>query len=316
MVNKPWIFRTVLFPNVFTEKALLYLVGTKKREFLELVASKTLFYKIDKEPKKSGGFRDIYKPAWRLKILLKKINSRVLSRLNFPDFVHCGPAGRSIVTAARGHNNFKLHLSLDVKAFFDNIEETTVRDILQKVGVTKEVTSTIVAVAVEHNRLPQGFPTSPLLAALVISYATQGFYNRFNYKEILLSIYADDILISSDDEAQLLEAKKFIQERLGTVGLELNSKECFAKNGEKFTWLSLQIYPWVTIPRKEVLALEKLIYEYKMTGVVPSDFQPKKLPRKPYDLRELWEASLKGKITFVKSVSNTKLATKSLQKLQ
>lgn len=315
MNKKPWVYRTVIFPRVFTEKALLYLVGTKRREFLELTENKSLFYKIDKEPKKNGGFRDIYKPHWRLKILLRKINSRVLSKLNFPDFVHCGPSGRSIVTAARGHNKFKFHLSLDIKSFFDKVSEKTTSDILRKIGVNKEITTTIVRVAVEHDRLPQGFPTSPLLATLVVSYVLQDFHSAFDRKKMLISIYADDILISSDDEEMIWRAKKYIEDEIDNVGLSLNTKECFAKNGEQFTWLSLQVYPWVTLPRKELLSIEKIIYKYKETGIVPLDFRPKKIPRKPYDIRELWEESIKGKVIFAKSVSHTKLADKTLRKL-
>ena len=315
MNEKHWVYRTVIFPRVFTEKSLLYLVGTKRREFLELTENKSLFYKIDKEPKKSGGFRDIYKPHWRLKILLRKINSRVLSRLNFPDFVHCGPSGKSIITATRGHNKFKFHISLDIKSFFDQVSKETTSGILRKIGINKEITATIVRAAVEHDRLPQGFPTSPLLATLVVSYVLQDFYSSFVRKEILISVYADDILISSNYKEMLWEAKKYVESELNNVGLSLNTKECFAKNGERFTWLSLQVYPWVTLPRKELLLLEKVIYKYKETGIVPLDFKPKKIPREPYDIRELWEESVKGKVVFAKSVSHTKLADKTLKKL-
>lgn len=313
--KKPWVYRTALFPRVFTEKAFLYLIGTKRREFLELTGNKSLFYKIDKEPKKSGGFREIYKPRWKLKVLLRKINSRILSRLNFPDFVHCGPSGKSIVTAAKKHNKFEFHLSLDIKSFFDKVSEKTTSGILRKIGVNKEITQTIVKAAVENDRLPQGFPTSPLLATLVVSYILQNFYSVFDREKMLISVYADDILVSSDDEEMIWGAKKYIEEEINNVGLKLNSKECFAKNGEQFTWLSLRIYPWVTLPRKELLSIEKVIYEYKETGVVPPDFKPKKLPKKPYDIRELWEESIKGKIVFAKSVSHTKLADKTLKKL-
>lgn len=313
--KKPWVYRTALFPRVFTEKAFLYLVATKRREFLGVTGDKSLFYKTDKEPKKSGGFRDIYKPQWRLKVLLKRINSRVLSKLNFPNFVHCGPSGRSIVTAAKGHNKFQLHLSLDIKSFFDQVSEKTTSDILRKIGVNKEITHTIVKAAVEHNRLPQGFPTSPLLATLVVSYILQDFYFVFDREKILISVYADDILISSDDEEMIWGAKGYVEGEINKVGLKLNSKECFAKSGEQFTWLSLRIYPWVTLPRKELLSIEKIIYEYKETGIVPPDFKPKKLPKKPYNIRELWEESIRGKVVFAKSVSHTKLADKTLKKL-
>lgn len=189
MVNKSlWIFRDITFPRVYTKKALLYLLGVKKIEFIKLTEDKSRFYKIDKEPKKSGGFRDIYKPHWRLKSLLRKLNGRVLSRLNFPGFVHCGPSGRSIVTAARGHSKFKIHLSLDITSFFDNVSEAVMTSTLRQIGIRKEVVAVIVKSGIEDNRLPQGFPTSPLLSTLVISYQLQDFDLFFEREKILLSL--------------------------------------------------------------------------------------------------------------------------------
>lgn len=317
MVNKsPWIFRNAMFPRVYTEKALFYLLGTKKSEFAELTRDKSLFYKIDKEPKKSGGFRDIYKPEWRLKSLLRKLNNRVLSRLNFPSFVHCGPSGRSIVSAARGHSKFKIHLSLDIKSFFDNVSEAVTASTLKKIGVRKEIVQVIIKAGVEDNKLPQGFPTSPLLATLVISYLLQDFYGSFDKDKILLSVYADDILLSSDDEKLLWDAKKYIEKNLKTVALNLNSKECLAQNGEQFTWLSLQVYPWVTLPRRAQLELEKRVYEYKAHGIIPADFVPKKPLKKDQSLTSAWEESLKGRAVFFKSVSANRITSKVLTRLE
>ncbi|MDO8569423.1 MAG: reverse transcriptase domain-containing protein [bacterium] len=312
MENKrPWIYLTATFPKVFTEKAFLYLVSTKKKDFLEITRDKSLFYKIDPQPKKSGGFRDIHKPYWRLKFLLKKINKKFLSRLNFPNFVHCGPQGRSIATAARGHNKFTHHRSIDVKDFFNSVSKITMSSVLRKIGVNKEIADILIKAAVENNKLPQGFPTSSLLSTLVISHALQGFYFYVDREEVRLSVYADDILISSNDENAIMMAKKYIEEELKKVDLHLNKKEYFARNGEQFTWLGLQIYPWVTIPREKLLALEKVVYEYKMMGIVPVYFKPKK----PGNLIEQWEESLKGKAAFARSISYNQLANKVLNKL-
>lgn len=314
--NKQWIFRTKSFPKIFTEKSFLYFIDTKKRDFLVLTTNKNLFYKIDREPKKSGGFREIYKPHWRLKAPLKKLNNRILSKLNLPGFIHCGPAGKSIVSAARSHSNFKYHLSLDIKSFFDSVSEIVVIDVLRQIGINKEVTMTLSKLCVENNKLPQGFPTSPFLAALVISYTLKNFYSLFDNQKILLSIYADDMLLSSDDEKLIWEAKKYIQSQIEIIGLQLNRKESFARNGEHFTWLSLKIYPWVTVPRETQRALEKSIYDYKMSDMIPASFAPKKPLKRNQNIRDAWEESLKGKVIFTRSVSKNRLVGKALENLE
>ena len=174
----------------------------------------------------------------------------------------------------------------------------------------------ILEASVEDNRLPQGFPTSPVLAALTISYVLQDFYQSFANDKILLSVYADDILLSSNDEALIWTAKKYIASKLKSVGLSLNSKESYAKNGQQFTWLSLQVYPWVTLPRKVQLALEKRVYEYKTYGIVPTDFVPKKPLKKNQSLASAWEESLKGRAVFFKSVSTNRVTDKALGRLK
>lgn len=309
-MNKiPWTYRTLLVPATYTEKHFLFLIGVKKNDFVALVKDKRDLCYIEKQEKKNGGYREIWKPNRDLKQLLRKINHRYLSRLSFPEFIHCGPQGRSIITAVKGHRHFGIHLSLDVSSFFDSVSEEVVRKALTTAKVRTPIINLIVAAAVAEDKLPQGFPTSSLLSSLVMSQALQNFYGKFERGNILFSIYADDILLSANDTNALLEAKSYIEAEIAKVGLALNSKELLAKNGEQFNWLSLQIYPWVTLPRKELLALEKKIYEYKLTGEIPDDFKPKKQGNRV----EQWEEHLKGKAVFASSVSRNALADKVLK---
>ncbi|MCW3110920.1 MAG: Retron-type RNA-directed polymerase [Segetibacter sp.] len=291
-------------PRIYTKKSFLYLVGIKNKDFIHLIERKDLHYKKDRKIKSDGlRFREIYKPDRSLKFLLKKISRRYLSKLNYPPFAHCGPLGRSILTACKGHNKFTYHISLDIDCFFDKVSKEVTENILIKVGVRKVVAKLITDIAVENNQLPQGFPTSSLLSTLVISFVLQDFYSNFEKSKILLSVYADDILISSDDEIIVAAAEEFITEKLKGVGLSLNSKKDIGKNGSRFRWLGLQIYPWVTIPRENLKKLQKEVYTHKILGIIPKDFKPK---RKGI-LKNQWKQSVKGKIAFAQSINSNKL---------
>lgn len=307
-----WQYHTKDFPSVYTERSFLFLIGFKKKDFLEIITNKASYYtKIKKAKKDPAQYREIYSPSIELKNLLKRINKRFLSKIKYPAFIHCGPKGRSILTAAKGHRDYGYHLSLDIEAFFDRITAETAIKSLARAGIHKSVSATIIAAAIEDDRLPQGFPTSACLSALVISTVLEDFQEKIG-RNILFSIYADDILISADTKELVFQAKELIVERISKIGLKLNDKEFFAKKGEKFTWLGLNIHPWVHIPREKLIELQKAVYEYKSSGVVPMDYKPKGTE----NIRKQWRKSVRGKILFAKYINHNRLMDKTLKGLR
>lgn len=304
----PWQYsNSKSFPHIFTEKSFFFLIDTKKKDFTKLAAEKSSHYRKDRKLKSDGiRYREIYKPDRELKILLKKINKRYLSKFNYPSFAHCGPKGRSIVTACKGHSRFSYHTSLDVESFFDRVSKKVVEETLSKVGVKKPIIKLISSMAVEDNRLPQGFPTSSLLSTLAISLVLQDFYLVFKKTELCLSLYADDILISSNDKKLIAAAEKIITEKIETIQLSLNSEKKVEGSGNNFVWLGLHIHPWISLPRKKLTDLQKKVYTYKTKGTIPEDFKPKRKGK----LNKQWEESVRGKVVFAQSVSKNKLLEK------
>lgn len=300
------------FPIIFSQKSFFFLINVKKGYFSKLVAEKKSHYKKERKIKKDGiKYREIYKPDKELKFILKKINKKYLSKLAFPPFIHCGPKGKSIITAAKGHTKFSNHVSLDIESFFDKITKKVTVATLIKIGVNKNTAKLISNISNEDDRVPQGFPTSSILSSLVVSLVFQDFYSYFDNKEIIFSLYADDILISSDNEELITQAEKYTKKRLETIGLSLNLKKVIGKKGGNFKWLGLQIHPWISLPRKDLIDLQKKIHIYKTTGIIPNDFKPK---RKGV-LKKQWEEHARGKIVFAKSVNSNKLIEKLSKKI-
>ena len=297
-------------PKIYTEKSFLYLVNSKKVTVNKLTQDKGAYYtKVKKIKKDRVSFREIYKPKKELKIVLKKINRKYLSRFMFLPFIHCGPKGRSIVTAARSHNKYNFHLSLDIESFFDRITVPVTTNVLLQKGVHKNIVKIITNLCCEDNKLPQGFPTSSLLSALVLDSIFSDFYKKFNKREIMISIYADDILLSSNDTGFLEEAETYIKEILVTVGLTLNDlKRDLGRKGSKFYWLGLQLHPWISFSRKYLTNLQREVYRFKTEGILPEGFKPKK-PKKTSLLKQ-WEEATLGRIVFIKSIQSNKLVNK------
>jgi hypothetical protein len=299
--------------NIFTFKRFLYVLGYKNKDFKLIVENKNKHYIKVKKIKRDGiNYREIYKPDIHFKQLLKNINKKILTKGHFPTTIHCGPKGRSIMTATKYHKNFNHHISLDINNFFDKVTKNITGEALKNAGFNKCVANLIIQASVEDNRLPQGFPTSSILSALVISLSLIDFYKSFNKNLIILSVYADDILLSSDNHEILINAEKYIEKKLKDIGLELNKdKKVVGKKGSKFLWLGLQINPWVTVPREKMIQLQKDVYRYKTQGILPDSFKPKKKG----DVNEQWKKSVRGKIQFAKMTNKNKLQNNILKNI-
>lgn len=307
-----WNYRRTKIARVFTARHFLHLIRYKKKLFEKTIGEKEGSYTTYLKKKKAGGYREIFVPNQQLKRLQQAVHKNILQEINFALFVHCGPRGRGVSSAIKGHERYKCHQSLDIEGFFDNVTPNSLRVALKRVGFNAKIISLIVTVASTRNKLPQGFPTSALLSALVMNVALEDFYKIFGPRGVLLSAYSDDLLLSSDDMSAIVDAKKYIEEKLARFALKLNSKGSPAKNGKDFSWLGLRVYPRAVVPKKVLRELERALYRYKVYGEVPAALPP----QSKENTRKIWESKLRGKVVYAESVSKNQLVGKARKHLE
>jgi len=150
-------------------KHLCLLMGTDPRELDSICAG------IDINPVKFYRFRTVHRngksralatPVGRLRDILSRLN-RHLQRFEFPDYMHGGLRGRSTKTYALPHVRRKSVLKSDLKDFFPSIRPGRVYDTFLKLGCTPDVAHYITRLTTVNGQLPQGSPTSTVVAALV-----------------------------------------------------------------------------------------------------------------------------------------------------
>ena len=136
-----WQYRTPkIFPGLYSEKSFFYNTKIKPSNYRLVVNSKKLYYKTRLEPKKDGvRYRKIYLPSSLLASLLSKISKNILSKISYQPFIHCGPKGKSILTACKRHSKFDYHLALDINSFFDNVSQQTVLSSLLKIKIKRNI---------------------------------------------------------------------------------------------------------------------------------------------------------------------------------
>ena len=156
-------------------------------------------------------------------------------------------------------------IDLDIKAFFDNLDQSLLLRAVKKHASQQWKVLYIerwlkAPVQGEDGRLvprakgtPQGGVVSPLLANLFLHYALDRWMAA-NYAQVPFERYADDVIVHCRTEREAKEVRTAIAERLRDCGLELHpekTKIVYCKDGlrkgkhtnEKFDFLGYEFRP-------------------------------------------------------------------------
>jgi hypothetical protein len=158
-------------------------------------------YKSFTIQKRNGAPRLIHEPRQGLKVLQERVLA-YLYRNTGPAMpcVHGFTPGRSIVTNAKKHCSQKTQhlLNIDIEDFFPSITFYRVRGLLQQTPFkfSYQVATVLAHLCTFNGTLPQGSPTSPLLANLVCRGLDRDLMNIAKRHRAIYTRYADDITFS------------------------------------------------------------------------------------------------------------------------
>lgn len=160
-------------------------------------------------PKKNGEKRTIYAPAPKLKLVQQKL-LRILeaceSEINNGKFSpsHGFQKGKSIFTNAKIHRNKKIVINIDIKDFFPSINFGRIRGFFisnKNYKISPEVSQIIAHICCHKKHLPQGAPTSPIISNIICHVLDMNMLNLAKKYKFDYSRYADDITLSTNQEA-------------------------------------------------------------------------------------------------------------------
>ena len=151
-------------------------------------------------PRRNGRQRRIEAPTPTLKYIQRIIHES-LARIYGPHpAVHGFLSDRSIVTNAQNHVRSRYILNVDLADFFSSITKKRIygRLVSAPYSLSKRVANLIAALSTNvYSRLPQGSPSSPVLANIVASGLDSDLANLCGSLGCWYTRYADDITIST-----------------------------------------------------------------------------------------------------------------------
>jgi RNA-directed DNA polymerase len=147
----------------------------------------------------SEKWRHIDNPVGALRSVQRAIHKGLLSEVHFPDLMFGGIRGRSSRANAEIHIGRGVVATLDLKDCFPNITPTKVNGAWITIfGCSQEIASLLTKLTTVRHRLPQGAPTSTLLANLVLLPVYMDVKRIAEDHGLDFSFFLDDIAVSGD----------------------------------------------------------------------------------------------------------------------
>lgn len=217
--------------------------------------------------------RTIYKPSSTLKDFHVFLSRVLLDHLPVDASVSFAyRRGATLIQAVEPHAKSRAFFQTDLERFFDSITSPLIRKVL----VENQTPVTDLTHHLEHilklltvdGKLPIGFSTSPILSNVCLLPFDQRLAQISHERGWIYTRYADDIMLSSQDRADLSDAGSIIEDCLAVEigdGFSLNpAKSKLTTIGRKVKHLGLVILPSgdVAIDRDVRNRIESWIHFY------------------------------------------------------
>jgi hypothetical protein len=144
--------------------------------------------------------RIIDNPLDQLKVVQKEINRRLLKSVTFPDYILGSVHRKRVLDNVMLHLGAPVLVTLDIKSFFRRITNIQVyrvwRDVLD---CSPKIAALLTRLTTFERHLPQGAPTSSLLANLVLHSCDFSIRDECRRREVTYSTWVDDLAFSGRD---------------------------------------------------------------------------------------------------------------------
>ena len=145
--------------------------------------------------------RVLHNPDGLMRAAQFRILTRILERVEVPDYIYAFEKGKNIPKMAEAHTQKGLVISIDLKDFFTSIKQHHLLTIFSSLGFEGAPSQTLSEICTYKSYVPQGALTSPKISNLVTASTfgpkLQSYCDEHGYA---LTVYADDVTISCEDD--------------------------------------------------------------------------------------------------------------------
>lgn len=230
-----------------------------------------------------------------LKLVQRRILERYLYQLEASEYSTAYCKGKSLLDNASPHIGKKCILKLDISHFFDSITDDSVYLVFKPLGLSVPATALLTHLCVYKGKLPQGAPTSPYIANLVMKKFDEKLGKWCRNRNITYTRYCDDMTFSGDRAAvRKSNIIGKVRALLGNMNMKLNDKKTvFISSSQQQRVTGIVVNEKPAIPREMRRLIRQEVYYCQKFGVSDS------LQRQGMDISpDKYLHSLLGRISF------------------
>lgn len=186
------------FAPVISTRRLEALLHRDRKDIERIASHAGRYYEpFDRQRSGSSKWRHIDNPTKEIKDLQSNIYRAILATYSFRTNIVGGIPRRSIKDNMREHVGQPLLVTLDIKNCFPHIHDLDhVFPMFRRLGFPPEVAALLTKLTTFQHRLPQGAPSSSIIANLVMEPVHDEIEKIAHVYGLHWSMYVDDIAIS------------------------------------------------------------------------------------------------------------------------
>lgn len=211
--------------------------------------------------------RHIDNPVHELKVVQRAIGRRVLSRWVPPYGMFGAVPGRTLLDNARMHVGREVLVTVDVKDCFPSITNQLVYSALKCLVGAREVAELLTRLSTVNFHLPQGAPTSAMLANMVLAPAFTEMSSRARTIGVAVSSWIDDFAFSGARAPELIDVA---YAALGKLGLRLGRQKVRIRRAREATLelTGLVVNRKTSLGRERIGEMRRAIFAARNDGVL------------------------------------------------
>lgn len=152
------------------------------------------------EPKMKNGViqKRVLNPSIkRLKVIQKRLQKNILQKLQIPEYAFGAIKGKDNISNAKKHQGKKYIFTTDLTNFFPSVSHKQVFEMFLSFDFSPTVARYLTKLTTYKGKLPQGAPTSPIVANLVFVKTGKRLQEFATMNNLTFTSFVDDLTFSS-----------------------------------------------------------------------------------------------------------------------
>jgi RNA-directed DNA polymerase len=247
-------------------------MGLSEFELSRLVIRTNDYYKSFWLSKKSGGRRKICAPVASLKVLQRWIADEILGKVEMSPCCTGFRKNHSILDNASPHCGKDFVFNTDIADFFGTVTFPRISGLFESLGYPTPVATVLARLTSHNGRLPQGAPSSPMIANLICRRLDSRLESYCEARGWSYTRYCDDITISGAGSWPTAHAVFEIIESEGFVVNEKKTRLLKKNNRQVVTGVVVNERP--NVPRRERRRMRAIFHQLSTRGIEPRRHSP------------------------------------------